>query len=335
MVSGQGTLPLPWLAGMLDDVVRAPRGHALLLHGPRGVGQFELAMLLAQAWLCEDASRADTALACGRCAGCRLVQARSHPDLLVLLPEALRESLGWSFDDEEAEAAAEGKRKPSREIKVEAARAVIAFAQRTASRGGAKVIVVHPADAMNATAANALLKTLEEPPAELRFVLCSAAPDALPATVRSRCQPWRVPAPAVDEALAWLQAQSVRDAAGLLAAAGGEPLTALEWARDGIEGATWQQLGDAVRRGDAALLARWPVPRALEALAKLCHDTVRVTLGVAPRWFDAARLAPTRDVQALLRWSQELTRVERNAEHPWHGALLIETLVTQGRRALA
>jgi DNA polymerase-3 subunit delta' len=334
MVSGQGALPLPWLAGMLDAVALAPRGHALLLHGPRGIGQFELAMLLAQSWLCEDRSRPNPAHACGRCAGCRLVQAKGHPDLLVLLPEALRESLGWALDDEEAETSTEGKRKPSREIKVDAARAAIAFAQRTATRGGAKVIVVHPADAMNATAANTLLKTLEEPPAELRFVLCSAAPDALPATVRSRCQPWRAPAPAAGEALAWLQEQSVPDAAVLLAAAGGEPLTALEWARDGIEGAAWQQLGDAVRRGDAALLARWPVPRALEALGKLCHDTLRVTLGLAPCWFDAARLAPARDLQAVLRWSQELARVERNAEHPWHGALLIETLVTQGRRAL-
>ena len=186
MVSGDGALPLPWLAGPLRELSSTARGHALLLHGPRGVGQFELALVLAQAWLCEDGARVDRSRPCGRCAGCRLMLARSHPDLLVLLPETLREPLGWTLDGDDAASTGDMKRKPSREIKVDAVRAAVAFAQRTASRGGAKVVLVHPAEAMNAIAANTLLKTLEEPPPTLRFVLCSATPDELR---RDRAQP--------------------------------------------------------------------------------------------------------------------------------------------------
>ena len=225
--------------------------------------------------------------------------ARSHPDLLVLLPETLREPLGWTLDGDDAASTGDIKRKPSREIKVDAVRAAVAFAQRTASRGGAKVVLVHPAEAMNAIAANTLLKTLEEPPPALRFVLCSATPDELPATVRSRCQPWRLAAPPRAEALAWLQQQSLADAAVLLAASGDQPLEALAWQRDGVEAEAWVRLADAVRRGDASGLSHWPVPRVLQALAKLCHDTACVTLDAPPRWFDAARLRPARDLSAL------------------------------------
>ena len=153
--------------------------------------------------------------------------------------------------------------------------------------------------------------------------------------MRSRCQPWRLAAPPRAEALAWLQQQSLADAAVLLAASGDQPLEALAWQRDGVEAEAWVRLADAVRRGDASGLSHWPVPRVLQALAKLCHDTACVTLDAPPRWFDAARLRPARDLSALLRWSRELARIERDAEHPWNSPLLIETLVTQGRQALA
>ena len=81
-----------------------------------------------------------------------------------------------------------GKKKPSKEIRVEAIRAAIAFATTTSARGRGKVVVVHPAERMNAVAANAFLKTLEEPAGDARFLLCSAAPDSLLPTIRSRCQ---------------------------------------------------------------------------------------------------------------------------------------------------
>lgn len=334
MVGEDGALPLPWLGPALDAIVREARGHAVLLHGPRGLGQFDLAVVLAQSWLCEGRVPGE-ARPCGRCASCRLMRAHSHPDLMVLLPEVLREPLGWTSGDDEEPADTDARRKPSREIKVDAVRAAVAFSQRTASRGGAKVVVVHPADAMNAISANTLLKTLEEPPPAVRFVLCCAAPDDLLPTLRSRCQPWRMTAPDAATSAAWLASQGVADAPTLLAAAGHEPLTALEWARDGVDAKTLRSLAECVRRGDAGALAKWPVPRVVEALMKLAHDCARVGVGAAPRFFDASGLRPPRDAAALGEWLRELARVQRHAEHAWHAPLLIETLVTQGRRALA
>jgi DNA polymerase-3 subunit delta' len=333
MVGADGVVPLPWLAGVVREQATSAQGHALLLHGPRGVGQLEAALALAQWWLCEQPGR-EPGRSCGSCAGCRLVQARTHPDLLVLLPEDLREALEWPLDGDD-QRDDDGKRKASREIRVAEVRLAVGFAQRTASRGGARVIVLHPAEAMNAIAANALLKTLEEPPPALRFVLAAASLDELPPTVRSRCQPWRLALPPADEAASWLAGQGVKDAGALLTACGGEPLTALAWSRDGIEAATWLGLGDAVRRGDASSIAGWPVPRAVEALMKLCHDSAAVTLGAGPRWLQPAALRPVRELSALLAWQRELERVRRYVDHPWHAPLLIETLVTQGRTALA
>ena len=198
-------LPLPWLAAPLRQALATRHGHALLIHGPGAVGQFELALVLAQAWLCEQTSLPLVERPCRACAACRLVAARSHPDLLVLVPEALRESLGWAGDagegDDERESS---KKKPSKDIRIEAIRAAIAFATTTSARGRGKVVVVHPAERMNPAAANAFLKTLEEPAGDSRFLLCSAAPDALAATIRSRCQDVALAVPPRAEAEAWL-----------------------------------------------------------------------------------------------------------------------------------
>src|ERR1043165_3867367 len=101
------------------------------------------------------------------------------------------------------------KTKPSKEIKIEAVRQMLAFAQGSAARGRAKVVVVYPAEALNTIAANALLKTLEEPAGLLRFVLASAAPQQLLPTIRSRCQPLQMALPAREAAQAWLTAQGV------------------------------------------------------------------------------------------------------------------------------
>jgi DNA polymerase III subunit delta' len=149
---------LPWLQAPLAQALARARSHALLVQGPAGVGQLELAVKLAQSWLCED--RAEGQPACGQCASCRLFASGTHPDFQLLLPEALdasaRESLGLPF--EEAEAPKAGKAKPSREIKVEAVRNLLSFAQATSARGKAKVVVIFPAEALNGVAANALLK---------------------------------------------------------------------------------------------------------------------------------------------------------------------------------
>ena len=332
-------LPLrPWLGEPLRAALASQQAHAIWLHGPAGVGQFDLALALAQAWLCEavqaDASRQ---AACGRCASCRLVRARSHPDLMVLVPEALRESLGWNAsDDEDGGGASESssKRKPSKDIRVEEVRRIVSFAQSTPARGCGKVVLLFPAERMNAISANALLKTLEEPPGELRFVLAGASTDALLPTIRSRCQSLRLGVPEARIAADWLASQGVVQAEVLLAAAGGQPEEALAWSRDGLDARVWLALPGQLMRGEVGQLAAWPIARVVDVLFKVCHDAMRVAAGAAPVYFIDSEPRFRADSHALARWYEELCRLARHSEHPWQGALTIEWLVQQARFAL-
>lgn len=331
-----GQLPLPWLAAPLRQALTQGRSHALLLQGPAGVGQFDLALLLAQAWLCE-ARAGDDQPGCGRCPSCHLLRSRSHPDFQVLMPDALREPLGFGAMDGEGEGATAkaSKTKPSREIKIEAVRQMLAFAQVSAARGRAKVVLVYPAEALNMVAANALLKTLEEPAGMLRFVLASAAPQQLLPTIRSRCQPLQMQLPARDAALAWLSGRGVDQAEVLLAATGGRPQEALLWSDDGIAARTWLELPRRVARGEAQALTDWPVPRAIAALQRLVHDLARIAHGAAPAFFPRDALPKLPAVRtALDQWARALQQAARHADHPVNAGLLMESLVVQGQQAM-
>ncbi|MDP1693182.1 MAG: DNA polymerase III subunit delta' [Burkholderiaceae bacterium] len=323
---------LPWLAAPLAQGL-ALRAHALLLHGPGAVGQFELGLALATGWLCEADD--STLRPCGHCASCHLMAAHMHPDFYLLLPDALREPLGWHGADEEGVSA--GKAKPSKEIRVEQVRAAIDWGHKTMSRERAKVMLIHPAQAMNPTAANALLKTLEEPAGRLRLVLTAHDPEALLPTVRSRCQRLPLDRPPAPRALEWLATAGVTRPEVLLAASGGQPLEALAMATDGIDSDAWEQFPGAVRRGLAALVADWTLVRLVDALQKLCHDLMCLRADAAPRYFSAAVLAPLMQPRApqwpaLAQWAQDLTRAAGHDEHPWHAGLRSEALVGQGAR---
>jgi DNA polymerase-3 subunit delta' len=332
---------LPWLAAPLHAIRHHERSHALLLHVGEGCGGFELALRVAQSWLCEHPD--DAARPCDQCPACHLVRSHHHADLRAVMPEALRAELRWLADsDDAAEGAASGsesggtsKRKLSSEIVVGAIRQAIDWAHTSSSRGRGKVLVLFPADAMNEIAANALLKTLEEPADGLRLLLCTAEPQRLLPTIRSRCQMVRVPAPDTAQSLAWLRQQGVEGAEVLLhAVGGGQPLRARDWAAAGLSAEVWTQLPTQIAAGDTRGLALLPVPQALQALLRLCHDLMAVNAGGAARFFPKANLPRTLDGVALNQWHAALMRVVPHDDHPWNAGLLLEALVTQGRQLL-
>ena len=208
---------LPWLLpqqALLRAAFAAGRlAHALLIHEARGAGGDVLAAWTAQLVLCSASNPP-----CGECLGCRRAALAQHPDLITLQP----------IED-------------SRQIRIEQVRELCADLTLTSHQGGYKVAIISPADALNRAAANALLKTLEEPTPRTLLILVATQPSRLPATVLSRCQRIHVPTPARDAAVAWLQ--SVRGpaewAAALevlgdapLFAAEVEPKTVVEFARD-------------------------------------------------------------------------------------------------------
>ncbi|MGM9514480.1 DNA polymerase III subunit delta' [Roseateles sp. DB2] len=334
-IKEDGALALPWLDRPLIHALQQARSHALLVQGPEGVGQLEMALALAQSWLCE--SPLSTGLACGRCASCHLFQSRSHPDFMLLVPDAWRDALGLEADEAEVAKDGEGKvskSKPSREIKVDAVRAMLGFAQVTAARGRAKVVVLFPAESLNTVAANALLKTLEEPAGLLRFVLASSAPESLLPTIRSRCQPVPLGLPPRDQALAWLAGRGVASPEVLLDACGGRPQQALQWSEDGVAAKSWLELPRRIARNEATALSDWPVPRAIEAMQRLATDLIRTAHGAPPAYFPRDALPAPRNPDAMQEWARVLKEAARHAEHPVNAPLLLESLVGQGQRLM-
>ena len=245
--------------------------HALMLAGPQGIGKRHLAQALAQRVLCLTPA---SGTACGKCRVCELVKAGNHPDFMRLEPEG-----------------------PGKAIKIGEVRALTQALAQTAQQGGYKVVIVDPAEAMNANAANALLKSLEEPAENTLLMLISHSPSIVMPTIRSRCQIHLLPLPNADQVLSWLTplvTGSGRSADQLLSAARGAPLTALALLDgDALE---WrQQLQDGLlqlseeRISAIALAGQWlsgDVTATLEWLLGWVHDLARWRVGATSAVMD-------------------------------------------------
>jgi DNA polymerase-3 subunit delta' len=330
-------MQLPWLAPAIERALAMPKAHALLLHGAPGDGLYECAQAITHAWLCE--AGAGEPRPCGHCGACRLLAGGMHPDLHRLLPEELRLQLGVQAaeagEGAEGEGGTKGKRKPSRQIRIDEVRAAIDWVMTTSSRGRAKVVLVHPAETMNVQSANALLKTLEEPPRGARLLLTAAEPAQLLPTVRSRCQVVRLAPPPAHVARGWLQDQGLAQPDVLLAACSQRPLDALAMAAAGIDAARWAALPAAVLERQAAVFAGWTVSRVIDTLLKLCHDGLSLAAGGPPRFFPLQALQRPASAPALAAWSRELARQARHADHPWNEGLLIDALLARASAAWA
>lgn len=179
--------PPSWLSEDFSRLVQASRAgnlpHALLLKGPVGLGKLRFARNLAAYVLCEQ--RAERQVACGKCKHCRLLMAESHANLRMVQPE-----------------------EAGKAIKVDQVRDMATFVAGSAMLEGSKVVIISPAESMNINAANALLKTLEEPSGQTLLILVSHSGRALLPTIRSRCQVLELASPAESDVTSWLSAQA-------------------------------------------------------------------------------------------------------------------------------
>jgi DNA polymerase III subunit delta' len=335
--------PLPWQSTLWSQLTgwRERLPHALLLHGRRGIGKRHLMQAFARLLLCE--SPVDTA-PCGRCAGCHLFAAHNHPDLRWLTPATQMPERDDADATDEAmpdTATTRVGKKAGREITIDQVRKMGEFLSVSSHRGGRRVILLFPAEALNAPAANALLKMLEEPPAGAVFLAVSDELDAVLPTIRSRCLLLRAPAPTYQEALTWLQSRGVEHADSKLAEVGGAPVgIGDDDARD-----DGQTLQPAMREALLKMLSRGPALTGAEVA-----DAVDKDIAVAPairllqRWgWDllAERLAgrvryyprQQRQFAVLARivepprvaqWLAALAQMQAVSDHPLNSRLVIE-----------
>ena len=332
----------PWLDPVLRTLLGAQAPAALLLAGPAGIGKSALAGAYAKALLCE--ARAPGQPACGACDACGWFEQGAHPDLRRIVPEAdAREAAepdaGASGSEAGASTTQSGAApRASRAIRIAPIQRLSEFFAVGGHRSARRVVWIDPADALNAPAANALLKTLEEPPAGAAFVLCSARPALLPATVRSRCRRLALRLPPAPESIAWLAARTGMQAPAaqeLLAAAGGAPLAALGLA-DSAQAAARRAMLDTVARlpdsgwAEAAdALAGADPAELIGLLQRWLADIARVGAGAAPRFAAtrAARLAELArrgSLGARAQAAEQLARQRALASHPLNARLFVE-----------
>ena len=247
--------------GMLKQA-RIP--HALLLSGKHGMGLMQFANRLSQRILCSNPHEAGNS--CGHCQSCQLFKAGTHPDIKLIEPEE------------------QGK-----QIRIDQVRELIEFVALKSFSNRAKLAILSPAEAMNRATANALLKTLEEPPEQSMLLLLSHMPERLPITIRSRCQRIDFKAVYDDATVDWLQQQNLETDYPLdllLHLADGGPLKVLEMLDDETLQDRLRLMTDICSMAKSEvdpvrLAAEWEnfgCVQVIICLMRVCQDLVRLNL---------------------------------------------------------
>jgi DNA polymerase-3 subunit delta' len=326
--------PLPWQQALWLDtsalVLQGRLPHALLLAGPAGVGKRQFARALAAFVLCETRS----GYACGQCRSCAQLAAGNHPNALLLSSEGLH-GLATTDSGRNEQGMAHWlppEKSAKRDIAIAAGRRMIEMITLSSHYQGAKLVLIDPADALNESSVNALLKTIEEPPPATHLLLISERPQALKPTLRSRCQKLRFAMPPRAAALAWLQEQQPPVDASLLDAAQGAPLRALALAADDAP-AQYREWSELM----AAVLAHRQEP--IGAAARIGKDAAAAFLPWVAAWLTAqlrqgvagqTPSLPPLDLAALL---QEALDVRRRLEvGNGNPQMLLESLLVLASR---
>ncbi len=324
----------PWQEDLWQQFVRYLNhkrlAHAILVSGPPGIGKREFCLTYIQRMNCTAPN--GQPYPCGACKGCHLTRAGTHPDVRLTH-------------------AGEGERSSRIEqIRVDDIREINRFISLSRQQGRYKVVCINQADRMNINAANALLKTLEEPPSGSVLFLISHRADSLPATIRSRCQTWKFNTPDPQLALKWLQEKADHPAWGsLLAVSGGRPLLAWELHSSGlgkVRTAFYEHMnrfvqGQEAVTGISASLQNEDPERVAGWLQAWCGDLIRFHFEKDPDTIENPDITQSLhgiaehvDLQSLFGCLGRLAESRRIARAPMNQRLFIEDMLVQCQQSL-
>lgn len=322
----------PWQDSLYAHWVHAGEGrhHALLCHGKTGIGKLAFANALAAGLLCAQPQQ--NGIACGQCQSCHWLSEGAHPDFREITPE----------DDDVADSAKKKTRK-RQQILIDQIRALHDYLSLTSHQvGGMRVVLIHPLEAMNVAASNALLKLLEEPPQRTQFLLVSHQRQALLPTILSRCMQVDMPVPTREQGLQWLESQSVAQAEWIWHYSGGAPTSVQQ---DDLDWYGWyQQWSPHLSRGAAmdialagGILIKQGMGAAIQVLQKWLLDLWLSRHQLPLRYHPAESetlqtLASKLQLARLLAFQQQLNRFKMTAQHPLNQELQLEQLLLQYKK---
>lgn len=327
----------PWqLSGWEDwDRLRERLPHAVMIRAGEGEGAFEFAQSAAQALLCENPQ--PKRQACGTCAACAWFGQGNHPDYRLIVPDSMVEA------PPEANGESVKKEKRSEQIRIEQVRALADFLAVGTHRSGLRVILIHPAEAMNANTQNALLKSLEEPPPATVFLLVTTRPSRLLPTVRSRCLKFALPLPDAAQASAWLRARGVAHPEVALARAGGAPVAALLAQENEAEHARFLKDVQDARFDPIAVaerIQRAPLPEVVSWLQRWSYDLLSFRVAGRVKYHSKEEIVAVNtscdcgaaEIAAYLR---QLAGARALAQHPLNPRLFLEDLLLGYQRLIS
>ena len=310
--------------------------HAILFYGQTGIGKSRFAEAFAQSLLCE--SRQPDGHACGTCLSCGWFEQYGHPDYRRVRPEILDDDDGGEAEEGESRKSVKAAKAPSKDIRIEQVRALADFMNLSTHRQGKRVVLLYPAEALNSPSANALLKTLEEPPPDTVFLLVSNNIERLLPTILSRCRQFALPMPSTSQSLAWLTSQQIDTPAVWLAEQGGAPLAALALAQSGSREVQDELLALLTHPSvEAALkvaerLQKAPVVDLVLGVQRWLHDLCSFKLTGKIRYYpnrtkEIAKLAAMLTTPQLMVAVKATEERHAIAEHPLSARLFIEDML--------
>lgn len=322
----------PWLSAVLNQLTQqsSNKNNPILLAGHDAKALLQVAFKFLANVLCEEPGASE---ACGYCAACQLLKSKNHPDVYFLFPQ--QELL-----EHDLHVSSKMGKKPSQSILIEEIRQCQNFFHTASSRQGKRYVVIYPFDSLNNASANALLKILEEPADNLRFLLIGQQADYLPATITSRCQKLTISQPSFQEQVKWLEQNEAEQAEQLLSLSllNAYDALQLQYTKDlldlRLKWVSWLVSADPYQT-PAANLDKLGLNVLFELALRVCFDFQCIVVGQQPNQFPW--------LESTMRWVSRVPREQVNdvyatlqnenkfANHPLNTKLTLDFIIENWR----